>query len=133
MIDLKCAHQEKNSKKDPPKKQSKNGPKWPKNTNFFENSEKTSINRGSKFFKSSLNIQFLLHKNSVSRENFTKSRFFTKSTVTRSGLCFISKMLSFSKSIVRQNMVSVNLVHCLYLIPLRISGFQMTYRKELFF
>ena len=127
VIDLKWAHQEKISKKDPPK----NIEKWQKNGKkhqfFFENSEKTSLNRGSKVSKSSLNLQFLLHKNSVSRENFTKSRFFTKSTVTRSGLCFISKMLSFSKSIFRQNMVSVNLVHCcLYLIPLRISGFQMT-------
>ena len=87
VIDLKWAHQEKISKKDPPK----NIEKWQKNGKkhqfFFENSEKTSLNRGSKVSKSSLNLQFLLHKNSVSRENFTKSRFFTKSTVTKSGLC----------------------------------------------
>ena len=105
------------------RKMAQNGQKTPI---FLKIQKKTSLNRGSKFSKSSLNLQFLLHKNSVSRESFTKSRFFTKSTVTRSGLCFISKMLSFSKSIFRQNMVSVNLVHCLYLIPLRISGFQMT-------
>ena len=89
VIDLNWAHQEKISKKDPPKKHQKKAKKA-KNINFFFfNSEKTSLNRGSKVSKSSLNLQFLLHKNSVSRENFTKSRFFTKSTVTKSGLCCI--------------------------------------------
>ena len=36
--------------------------------------------------KSLLNLQLLLHKSSVSRENFTKSGFFTKFTFTKSGV-----------------------------------------------
>ena len=75
-------------KKDPPKKTSKNGKKKrQKNINFFwkfgKNFTKSRFQGLQIFTKSTV----LLHKNSVSRENFTKSRFFTKSTVTKSGLC----------------------------------------------
>ena len=87
-MNLNSAHQEKISKKRPAKKNIK---KWQKkrqkNINFFwkfgKNFTKSRFQGLQIFTKSTV----LLHKNSVSRENFTKSRFFTKSTVTKSGLC----------------------------------------------